>query len=83
MSKKYFTAWTPALNQELQAITGTPQPSRGHTYPLYGLYLSLPMGNVHPLITQPLLPGAKEAYGQRPLQNFNLLEGSCCGIRSE
>ncbi|MEN8188775.1 MAG: hypothetical protein ABFS19_02930, partial [Thermodesulfobacteriota bacterium] len=24
--------------------------------------------------TQTLLPGAKEAYGQLPLQNFNLLE---------
>ena len=32
------------------------------------------MGNLQPLITQTLLPGAKEAYGQLPLQDFNLLE---------
>jgi len=32
------------------------------------------MGNLQPLVTQTLLPGAKEAYGQFPLQDFNLLE---------
>jgi len=32
------------------------------------------VGNLQPLITQTLLPGAKEAYGQLPLQDFNLLE---------
>ena len=32
------------------------------------------MGNLQPLITQTLLPGTKEAYGQLPLQDFNLLE---------
>lgn len=32
------------------------------------------MGNLQPLITQTLLPGAKEAYGQLPLQDFNLRE---------
>ena len=32
------------------------------------------MGNLQPLVTQTLLPGAKEAYGQLPLQDFNLIE---------
>ena len=32
------------------------------------------MGDLQPLVTQTLLPGAKEAYGQLPLQDFNLLE---------
>jgi len=32
------------------------------------------MGNLQPLITQTLLPGTKEAYGQLPLQDFNLIE---------
>jgi len=32
------------------------------------------MGNLQPLITQTLLPGTKEAYGQLPLQDFNLRE---------
>ena len=34
----------------------------------------LPMGNLQPLITQTLLPGAKETYGQLPLLDFNQLE---------
>jgi len=34
----------------------------------------LPMGNLQPPVTRTLLPGAKEAYGQFPLQDFNLLE---------
>jgi len=32
------------------------------------------MGNLQPLITQTLLPGTKEAYGQLPLLDFNLRE---------
>jgi len=32
------------------------------------------MGNLQPLVTQTLLPGTKEAYGQLPLQDFNLIE---------
>ena len=34
----------------------------------------LPMGNLQPLVTQTLLPGAKEVYGQLPLLDFNQLE---------
>ena len=32
------------------------------------------MGNLQPLVTQTLLPGAKEVYGQLPLLDFNQLE---------
>ena len=35
---------------------------------------SLPIRNLQPLVTQTLLPGTKEAYGQLLLQDFNLLE---------
>ena len=34
----------------------------------------LPIGNLQPLVTQTLLPGAKKAYGQFLLKDFNLLE---------
>jgi len=43
----------------------------------------LPMGNLQPLVTQTLLPGTKEAYGQFPLLDFNQLEQQpFYGIRS-
>jgi len=41
------------------------------------------MGNLQPLVTQTLLPGTKEAYGQFPLLDFNQLEQQpFYGIRS-
>ena len=44
----------------------------------------LPMGNLQPLVTQKLLPGAKEVYGQPPMLDFNQLElQPFHGIRSD
>ena len=43
----------------------------------------LPMGNLQPLVTQALLPGAKEVYGQLLLLDFNQQElQPFYGIRS-